>query len=56
MKRKKIVQPTNDQIKLLRRTGSPDKVVAEEAMIALAAALKTPLRSALLTGDILSNI
>lgn len=54
--KRKIVKPTADQIELLRRTGSPDKVVAEEAMIALAAALKTPLRSALLDGDILGNI
>jgi hypothetical protein len=52
----KIVQPTDKMIELLRRTGSPDRAEAQEAMTAFAQALNTPLRSALLDGDILGSI
>jgi len=56
MKRSKVVKPTAEQVELLRRTGSPNKSEAMEAMHALAQALQVPLRSALLDGDILGGI
>jgi len=57
MKRKKEVRkPTQDQIDLLKRTGSANKNEAMEALRALAQALQVPLRSALLNGDILNGI
>lgn len=54
--KRNIRKPTADQIELLRRTGSPNKAEALEAMHSLAQALQVPLRSALLDGDILSGI
>ena len=54
--RRKIRKPTSEQIELLRRTGSSNKVEAMEAMHSLAQALQVPLRSALLNGDILDGI
>ena len=54
--KRNIVKPSAEQIELLRRTGSPNKAEAIEAMHALAAALQVPLRSALLNGDILGGI
>jgi len=54
--KRKITQPTAEQMELLRRTGSPNKVEAMQAMHALAQALQIPLRSALLSGDILGGI
>jgi len=56
MKNRKIVEPTQDQIDLLKRTASTDISVARDAMRALAQALQIPLRSALLNGDILAGI
>jgi len=53
---RKIVKPTAGQIELLKRTGSPNKTEALEAMHSLAEALQVPLRSALLDGDILGGI
>jgi len=53
---RKIVRPTEDQIALLKRTGSENKAEALEAMHSLAVALQVPLRSALLNGDILGGI
>jgi len=41
---------------LLKRTGSADKAEAMEAQTAFAAALTTPLRQGITTGDIISNI
>lgn len=54
--KRNIVKPTQDQIELLRRTGSADKAEAMQAMHALAQALQVPLRSALLDGDVVSGI
>lgn len=54
--KRKIVKPTQDQIELLRRTGSSDKAEAMQAMHALAQALQVPLRSALLDGDAVGGI
>jgi len=54
--KRKIVQPTQEQIELLRQTGSSDKSVALAAMHTLAQGLQVPLRSALLAGDIVSGI
>ena len=54
--KRNMVKPTPEQIELLRRTGSPNKSEALEAMHALAQALQVPLRSALLDGDILGGI
>jgi hypothetical protein len=56
MSRKKIVQPTEDQKELLRRTASTDIDVARNALRALAQAIQVPIRSALLNGDILEGI
>jgi len=56
MKRNKIQKPTQEQVELLRRTGSADRSEAMQAMSELAKALQIPLRSALLDGDILSGI
>jgi len=54
--RKKIQQPTAEMVEMLRRTGSPNRAEAEQAMAVLARALELPLRSALLHGDILAGI
>ncbi|KKN98866.1 hypothetical protein LCGC14_0141070 [marine sediment metagenome] len=54
--KRNIVKPTDDQIELLRKTGSNDRDEQKEAMKSLAEALETPLRSALLDGDILGGI
>ncbi len=54
--KRKIRKPTDEQVELLRRTGSANKVEAMEAMKSLAQALQVPLRSALLNGDILGGI
>lgn len=54
--KRNLVKPTDEQIELLKRTGSSDKAEALEAMHSLAQALQVPLRSALLNGDILSGI
>lgn len=53
---KTIRKPTPEMIEMLRRTGSNDRAVAEQAMAVLARALEIPLRSALLHGDILAGI
>lgn len=53
---RKIQQPTEKMLQLLRRTGSDDRNEALAAMKALAQALEIPLRSALLNGDILQGI
>ena len=53
---RKITKPTTEQIELLKRTGSSNKVEAMEAMHSLAQALQIPLRSALIDGDILGGI
>lgn len=54
--KRKIKKPTPEQVELLKRTGSSNKVEAMEAMHSLAEALQVPLRSALLSGDILGGI
>lgn len=54
--RRKILKPTDEQVELLRRTGSNNRAEALEAMHSLAQALQVPLRSALLNGDILGGI
>lgn len=54
--KRKIRKPTEEQVELLRRTGSQNKAEAMEAMHSLAQALQVPLRSALLNGDILGGI
>ncbi|UCG02432.1 MAG: hypothetical protein JSW11_00270 [Candidatus Heimdallarchaeota archaeon] len=54
--KRNIIKPTQDQIELLRCTGSNNKTEALEAMHSLAQALQVPLRSALLDGDILDGI
>ena len=54
--KRKIRKPTPEQVELLRRTGSPNRAEALEAMHSLAQALQVPLRSALLNGDILGGI
>lgn len=54
--KRNITKPTPEQVELLKRTGSPNKAEALEAMHALAQALQVPLRSALLDGDILGGI
>ncbi len=54
--KRKIRKPTDEQIELLRRTGSSNKAEAMEAMHSLAQALQVPLRQALLNGDILGGI
>lgn len=54
--KRNIKKPTPEQVALLRRTGSPNKAEALEAMHSLAQALQVPLRSALLDGDILGGI
>ncbi len=54
--KRNIVKPSNEQIELLRRTGSQNKAEALEAMHSLAQALEVPLRSALLNGDIAGGI
>jgi len=54
--RRNIVKPTEEQVALLRKTGSSNKAEALQAMHALGQALQVPLRSALLDGDILGNI
>lgn len=54
--KRSIKKPTSEQIALLKRTGSPNKTEAMEAMHSLAQALQVPLRSALLDGDILGGI
>lgn len=56
MNRKNVVNPTTEQIELLRRTASADPAESKEAMRTLAQALQIPLRSALLNGDILAGI
>ncbi|KKM21486.1 hypothetical protein LCGC14_1634930 [marine sediment metagenome] len=53
---KTIRKPSPEMIEMLRRTGSSDRVVAEQAMAVLAKALQIPLRAALLHGDILAGI
>lgn len=53
---KKIQKPTPEMVEMLKRTGSSDRVIAEQAMAVLAQALELPLRSALLHGDILAGI
>lgn len=55
MKRRKN-KPTAEQIELLKKTGSGNKEESKQAMAELATALQIPLRSALLNGDITSNI
>lgn len=54
--KRRIRKPTSEQIELLKRTGSPNKTEALDAMHSLAQALQVPLRSALLDGDILGGI
>lgn len=54
--KRNIRKPTDEQVELLRRTGSSNKAEALEAMHSLAQALQVPLRSALLDGDILGGI
>lgn len=54
--KRNIKKPTSEQIALLKRTGSANKVEAMDAMHSLAQALQVPLRSALLDGDILGGI
>ena len=54
--KRNIRKPTPEQVELLKRTGSPNKAEALEAMHSLAQALQVPLRSALLNGDILGGI
>lgn len=54
--KRNIRKPTQEQVELLRRTGSPNKAEALEAMHSLAQALQVPLRSALLDGNILGGI
>ncbi len=54
--KRNIVKPTPEQVALLKRTGSPDRAEALEAMRSLAQALQVPLRSALLDGGILGGI
>lgn len=53
---KKMQQPTEEMVQMLRQTGSTNRAEAEAAMQALAQALQTPLRSALINGDLLSPI
>jgi len=53
---RKITKPTQEQIELLKLTGSSNKTEAIQAMHSLAQALNVPLRSALLEGDILGGI
>ncbi len=55
MKQKRI-KPTEAQKQLLKRTGSSNKDESNQAMAELAKALEIPLRSALLNGDITTNI
>ena len=54
--KRQLQKPTPEMTELLRRTGSSNRAEALEAMHALAQALQTPLRSALLNGDILAGI
>jgi len=54
--KRNIKKPTDEQIALLRRTGSSNKTEAMDAMHSLAQALQVPLRSSLLNGDILGGI
>jgi len=54
--KRNIRKPTQEQIELLRKTGSSNRAEAMEAMHFLAQALQVPLRSALLDGDILGGI
>jgi len=53
---KKMQKPTEEMVQLLKQTGSTNRAEAEAAMQALAQALQTPLRSALINGDILGSI
>lgn len=41
---------------LLRRAGSPDKAVALQAQAEIAAGIQTPLRKAVLSGDVVTNM
>jgi hypothetical protein len=53
---KQIAAPTDEMLALLRQTGSKNPREARQAMIALAAALETPLRQGILSGDIVGDI
>lgn len=53
---RKILEPTDKMVELLRRTGSDNREEAMVAMHQLAKALEIPLRSAILNGDILNGI
>lgn len=51
-----IKKPSQEMVKLLVASGSSDKAVALEAQRALAQALTTPLRSGIMSGDIIGGI
>jgi len=53
---KNVKKPTQQMIEWLKRTASPNRAEALEAMHALAVNLQVPLRSAILTGNILDGI
>lgn len=55
-KANKLQKPTKEMIELLKQTGSTDRIVAENAMRTLAAALQEPLREGLLDGNIVNGI
>lgn len=50
------INPTQEMVDLLKKTGSTDKREAAKAMRALAQALQIPLREGVLTGNIVNEI